>query len=92
MASPKTLRQDTTIKRVNWQDTRDLRDMAQDETNVDAVNPEQIQLIDKQKPDSQQVVKINTQKLVREVNDFPQVKVEKLVRIKNSDYALEQKQ
>lgn len=66
--------------------------MAQDETNVDAVNPEQIQLIDKQKPDSQQVVKINTQKLVREVNDFPQVKVEKLVRIKNSDYALEQKQ
>ena len=66
--------------------------MAQDETNVDAVNPEQIQLIDKQKSDSQQVVKINTPKLVREVNDFPQVKVEKLVRIKNSDYALEQKQ
>ena len=66
--------------------------MAQDETNVDAVNPEQIQLIDKQKSDSQQVVKIANQKLVREVNDFPQVKVEKLVRIKNSDYALEQKQ
>ena len=65
--------------------------MAQDETNVDAVNPEQILLIDKQKSDSQQVVKISTQKLVREVNDFPQVKVEKLVRIKNSDYALEQK-
>ena len=69
-----------------------MRDMAQDETNVDAVNPEQILLIDKQKSDSQQVVKISTQKLVREVNDFPQVKVEKLVRIKNSDYALEQKQ
>ena len=68
-----------------------MRDMAQDETNVDAVNPEQILLIDKQKSDSQQVVKISTQKLVREVNDFPQVKVEKLVRIKNSDYALEQK-
>ena len=84
--SPKASRNDTGIKRVNWQDTREL---AQEDTNVDAVNPEQIQLIDKQKPDSQAVIKINTQKVVREVNDFPQVKVEKLVRIKNSDYALE---
>lgn len=63
---------------------------------MDVVDPEQIQLINKSKSvDSQQIVTKTQmapkQMVVKAVNDFPQVKADKYIRIRHSDNPIEQK-